>query len=152
MSRFGWITGILFFGIIMTSCQSPQGLDFRSVANTKLSNVTFEKATLSSDLTFYNPNNFGLELNRTDLDIFIDNNLLGHAAQNLQVQVPARKEFVIPLSMDVDIKNLYRNGLTSLMSKEVTIRALGSVKVGKFGAYKSFPVDYTTKQSFSFFN
>jgi len=52
--------------------------------------------------------------------------------------------------VDIDMKNLLKNGLTALTNKEVNVRLIGKIKVGKGGIYKSFPVDYTSKQVFSF--
>jgi hypothetical protein len=37
------------------------------------------------------------------------------------------------------------------MNKEVLVRAVGTVKVGKLGVYKNFKVDYSTTQQFSLF-
>ena len=38
-----------------------------------------------------------------------------------------------------------------MFNKNVSVRVLGSVKVGKAGIYKIFPVDYTSIQNFSLF-
>lgn len=92
-----------------------------------------------------------MELNRTDLDIYVDNNYLGHSSQDLQVAIPRRDIFTIPLKIDLDMKNLLLNGLTTLLNKEVNIRLLGKVKVGKAGVFKNFNVDYQTVQKFSMF-
>lgn len=144
-------TLLIGFTAILASCNEPKNLEFRELKNTKLSNIGFSAATLTADVVLYNPNNFGLELSRTDLDIFVENNLFGHTSQNVQVSIPRKEVFTLPLSMDIDTKNLLKNGFTAYSNKEVTIRALGSVKVGKMGVYKSFPVDYSTKQVFKLF-
>ena len=99
------------------------------------------------DLVYYNPNNFGLELNRTDLDIYIDSSYLGHSSQDLQVAIPKRDLFTIPLKVELDMKNLLKNGIIGLMNKQVNVRLLGKVKVGKAGVYKIFNVDYQTVQT-----
>lgn len=137
--------------IFLTSCHAPKDLVFKEFKNLSLEQLTFAGASLKVDLVYYNPNNFGLSLNRTDLDIFVDSSLLGHSSQDIQVAIPKRADFTIPLKIDLDMKNLLKNGLTAYMNKQVSIRALGSVKVGKAGIYKSFPVDYTTVQTFSMF-
>jgi LEA14-like dessication related protein len=103
------------------------------------------------DLIYYNPNNFGLELNRTDLDIFINNNYLGRTAQEYQVSIPRRAEFSIPIKIDVDMKNLLKNGFTTFINNEVMVKVTGSIRVGKINVFKSFPVNYEGKQQFTFF-
>ena len=135
---------------ILSSCRSPKDLEFREFKNLALENVGFSAAKLKVDVVYYNPNNFGLELNRTDLDIFVDSSFLGHSAQDVQVKVPRREQFSIPLVIDLDMKNLLKNGITALINKEVNIKVVGRVKVGKAGVFKSFPLTYTTRQKLSF--
>ena len=141
-----------FFSIIvfMSSCRNIKDLEFRDYENMRLENLGFSSTRLLVDLIYYNPNNFGMQLNNTDLDIFINDKLLGHSSQDLQVSIPRRKEFTLPMVVDIDMKNLLKNGLTAFTNKEVNVRLIGKIKVGKGGIYKSFPVDYTSKQVFSF--
>ena len=135
----------------MTSCREPKDLEFREFKNLTVSNLSFTDAVLKVDLVYYNPNNFGLQLSRTDLDLYVDSSFLGHSSQDIQVSIPKRDVFTLPLILKLDVKNLLKNGLTSLFNKEIDVRLLGKVKVGKAGVYKSFNVDYTSKQNFSMF-
>lgn len=149
-----FLTPLLFFSIsiiFLSSCREPKDLEFREFRNLKISNVGFSAAQVNVDLVYYNPNNFGLELNRTDLDVFVDSIFLGRSSQDLQVAVRRKDIFVLPLKIDVDMKNLLKNSLVTLLNKSVNVRLVGKVKVGKGGVFKSFPVDYTTVQSFSLY-
>ena len=137
--------------IVLPSCREPKSLEFKKFKNLSVDKLSFAGAALKVDLVYYNPNNFSLQLNRTDLDIFIDSTFLGHSSQDIQVAIPKRDIFTIPLKVDLDVKNLLKNGITSLLNKDVSVRVLGTVKVGKAGIYKSFPVDYTSVQNFSLF-
>ena len=139
---------MIFF---MTSCRTPKDLEFREFNGVKLDKLGFSASSLSVNLVYYNPNNFGLELNRTELDIFVDSVYLGHSSQVLQVPIPKRDVFTIPLRIDLDMKNLLKNSLITLFNKEVAIRTVGNVKVGKAGIYKNVKVDYTTRQQLSLF-
>lgn len=140
---------ILFIFFIFTpSCQAPKDLEFREFNNLALDKLGFSASVLKVDLVYYNPNNFGMELKRTELDIYVDSNLLGHSSQELQVAIPRKDVFTIPLKIDLDMKNLFKNGFITLLNKEITIRAVGDIKVGKAGVYKNFKVDYTTRQQF----
>jgi LEA14-like dessication related protein len=139
------------YPIILSSCRSPKDLVFREFKNISVDNIGFSAATLKVDVVYYNPNNFGLQLNRTDLDIYVDSNYLGHSAQDIQVNIPKRDQFTVPVKIDLDMQSLIKNGLTALLNKEVRIRVVGRIKVGKAGVFKSFPLDYVTMQRFSFF-
>jgi LEA14-like dessication related protein len=142
---------ILMVVIFATSCQAPKELVYRDFKNLKVENVGFAATTLKVDLIYYNPNNFGLQLKYTDLDIYVDNNYLGHSAQDYQITIPKLAEFTMPLAIEVDMKNLLKNALPSLLGKEVLVKITGSVKLGKANVYKTFPVSYEGLQRFSAF-
>ncbi len=137
--------------VILASCSSPKDLEFREYNSIALEKMGFTSSTLTMNLVYFNPNNFGMELKRTELDIYIDSSFLGHSSQELQVAIPRRDVFTVPLRVDVDMKNLLKNGIATLMNKQVNIRAVGSVKVGKAGVYKNFKVDYNGNHQFSLF-
>ncbi len=137
--------------IIATSCQAPKDLIYREFKNMKIEKVGFASTTLKLDLIYYNPNNYGLQLKYTDLDIFLDNTYLGHSSQDYQISIPKLTEFSIPLSIEVDMKNLLKNALPTLFGKEVLVKVTGTVKLGKANMYKSFPVLYEGMQKFSAF-
>ena len=139
------------FVIFMSSCRAPKDLEFREYNSVSLDKMSFSSSTLKMNLVYYNPNNFGLELKRTELDIYVDSTYLGHSSQELQVAIPRRDVFTIPLMVELDMKNLLKNGLTTLLNKEVMVRAVGNVKIGKAGVYKNIKVDYSSKQQFSLF-
>lgn len=151
MKSFKPFPTLLLFTFLMTACRAPQDLEFREFNNLSLDKLGFTASALKVDLVYYNPNNYGMELKRTELDIYVDSIFLGHSSQDLQVSIPRRDVFTIPLKVDLDMKNLFKNGLMTLINKQVQVRAVGNVKVGKAGVYKNFKVDYTTTQQFSLF-
>ena len=139
------------FVIFTTSCQAPKDLVYRDFKNLKLEKVGFAATTLKVDLVYYNPNNFGLQLKYTDLDIYVNSNYLGHSSQDYQITIPRLSEFTMPLAIEVDMKNLMKNAFPTLLGKEVLIKVTGTVKLGKANVYKTFPVNYESVQIFSAF-
>ena len=151
MKRFFPILLLITLVFFMPSCRTPKDLEFREYNSVSVENMGFTSSALKMNLVYYNPNNFGLELKRTELDIYVDSTFLGHSSQDLQVAVPKRGTFTIPLRVELDMKNLLKNGLTTLFNKQVLVRAIGNVKIGKAGVYKNFKVDYSSLQQFSLF-
>ena len=141
----------LFLTNLLTSCIGPKELEYREFKNLTIEKMGFSSSAIKMDLIYYNPNNFSLELNRMDLDIFINNNYLGKTSQDYQISIPRREEFSIPIKIDVDMKNLLKNGFTTFLNSEVTIKVTGTIKVGKLNVFKSFPVNYEGKQQFTLF-
>jgi LEA14-like dessication related protein len=136
---------------LLISCGTPKELEYRDFKNLVVEKVGFAATTLKMDLIYYNPNNFGMELNRTDLDIYINNNYLGRTSQEYQVAIPRVAEFAIPITIDVDMKNLLKNGLASFLTNEVMVKVEGTVRVGKLNVFKTFKVSYEGKQQLSIF-
>ena len=140
-----------FFIFLLTSCAAPKDLVYKDFQNLKIEKIGFASSLIKLELLYYNPNNFGLQLKRIDLDIFLDDNYLGHTAQEYQVSIPKRGDFVLPVQIDVDMKNVFKNTLNSLLGNEVKVKVIGTVKVGKANVFKSFPVNYEGLQKISFF-
>ena len=148
---FYYYLAFLIIVFLAPSCQAPKELVYRDFKNLKVEKVGFAATTLKVDLVYYNPNRFGLQLKYTDLDIYVDNSYLGHSAQDYQITIPRLAEFTMPLAIEVDMKNLLKNALPSLLGKEVLVKITGTVKLGKANVYKSFPVSYEGLQRFSAF-
>ncbi len=149
--RFYYPIAFLVLLFFATSCQAPKELVYRDFKNLKVEKMGFAATTLKVDLIYYNPNNFGLQLKYTDLDIYVDNNFLGHSSQDYQITIPRLSEFTLPMAIEVDMKNMLKNALPSLLGKEVLVKITGTVKLGKANVYKTFPVSYEGLQKFSAF-
>ena len=142
---------LLLLSILPLACSTPKALEYRTYKNFTIEKLGFSSSAVKLELVYFNPNNYGIELNSTDVDIFVNDSYLGHSAQNFQISIPKKEEFSIPLKIDVDMRNLLKNGLTTLLSHEVTVKITGSIKVGKSNVFMIFPVLYEGKQTFGFF-
>jgi hypothetical protein len=92
-----------------------------------------------------------MQLKNTDLDIFINGNLLGHSTTDTLINIPRRNTFLVPVKFNVDMQNAFKNAWNAFIGKEVLVRLSGKVKVGKGNVFMSFPINYETKQTFSMF-
>lgn len=141
----------LFLLSAFLSCSSPKALEYKTYHNFSIEKLGFNNSEISLDLEYYNPNNFGMQLKSTDLDIFINGNLLGHSSLDTLIRIPRRDTFNIPVKFNVDMQNVFKNAWNTLVGKEVLVRLSGKVRVGKANVFMSFPVEYESKQTFSFF-
>lgn len=145
------ITFILTLTILQFSCATIKPLEYRDFRNLTIYKFGLLATELKMELVYYNPNNFSLQLKFVDLDIFLDNIYVGHAMKEELVSITQREEFTIPVRIDLDMKNLLKNGMGILVRNEGVLKLTGSVKLGKGNVFKSFPVNYEEKQKFSFF-
>lgn len=149
--------GLLFFSMLVLltvfqlSCSTPKALEYREFKNFTVEKLGFSTSTVKMDLVYFNPNNYGLQLKSTNLDLYINDTYLGHTGQDYQVTIPQKSDFTIPLKMEVDMKNLFKNGFNALVKSQVIVKVSGSVKVGKANVFISFPVRYEGTQTFSVF-
>ncbi len=149
MIKNTWIFCFLIMAFL--SCSSPKALEYKTYHNFNIEKLGFNNSAVSLDLEYYNPNNYGLQLKSTDLDIFINGNLLGHSSLDTLIRIPRRNTFSIPVKFYVNMQNAFKNAWNTLIGKEVLVRLSGKVKVGKANVFMSIPVEYESKQTFSFF-
>jgi len=141
----------IFLMATLFSCSSPKELEYKTYHNFSVQKLGFDHSTIRLDLEYYNPNNFGMQLRNSDLDIFIDGALLGHSSFDTLIRIPRRNSFILPIKFDVNMQNIYKNALNTLLGKEVTVKLTGKLKIGKANVFMSLPVNYETKETFSLF-
>lgn len=139
-----------FLPFLLSSCSTPKELEYRDFKNFIINKVGFASSTAKMDMIYYNPNNFGLQLKRTDLNIYINGVFLGHSTQEYQVTIPKKDQFIIPVVLVVDMKNLLKNSLTALLNKQVMVKVTGSVRAGKANFFMTIPVNYEGLQEVEF--
>ena len=139
------------FLVILFSCSAPKSLEYKTFHNFSVQKLGYSNSTVKMELEYYNPNSFGMQLRNSDLDIFVDGNLLGHSSFDTLINIPRKNSFILPIKFDVAMQNLYKNAWTTLTGKEVIVKLKGKLKVGKANVFMSLPVDYETKETFSLF-
>ena len=133
------------------SCSRPQGFDYRRLENFTIDSLGFDKSTLKMNLVYFNPNNFGVNLRHVDCDIFVNHSFLGKYALDTTMHIARRSEFSLPSSVQVDMRNIYKNSLNVLFNQEIQIDIKGTTRVGKGGIFVNVPFTYSTKQKLSLF-
>lgn len=134
---------------LLLSCHSVKPLEYRKCVHWKLNKLGFSQSTLDLDLVYFNPNRIGLMLDQVELDVFLNGKSLGNTHQRTQIHIPGKQEFTLPVSINLDMKNLLGNAISSMMNEKVKLRTVGKVRVGKAGIYQWIPLDITNEMSMS---
>ncbi|MEI6265673.1 MAG: LEA type 2 family protein [Sphingobacteriia bacterium] len=142
---------LVFCCLILMACSKPKEFEYRDVRKVKLNSLGFNQSTLSFEIVYYNPNQFGLDLRKVDSDVFIDSLFLGKFQLDTIMHIERMSEFALPATIQLDMKNLLKHSASMLFHKEVLIEARGTVKVGKGGLFKTVPFNYQSKQALNLF-
>ena len=146
------IAPVLLLIYILTSCQKPQSFEYRDLKNFKVDSLGFEQSTISMDLVYFNPNNFGVDLKHIDCDVYVEHNYLGKYILDTSMHITKKSEFAVPSQMQVNMRNLLKNTLTSLFSSDLLLEVKGTTRVGKAGIYITVPFSYSGRHKFSMLN
>lgn len=148
-----FVTSLILVAIMacLVSCSSPKEIVYNQYKNLKIESLGFEKSTVRLDLEYYNPNNFGLQLRRTELDVNLNGSYLGRSISDTLINIARRDTFTIPIRFDVDMKNLFKNAFNTLSGNEITVKVSGKIKIGKANVFMSMPINYEGKHKFSVF-
>lgn len=137
--------------IFLASCKTPQSFEYRDLRNFKVDSLGFTESTVSMDLVYFNPNNFSVNLKNINCDVYVDHNYLGKYVLDTTMHIAKKSEFIVPSKMNVDMKNLFKNTVTSVFSKDLLLEVNGTTRVGKAGIYITVPFTYSGRHTFSLF-
>ena len=146
-----WKLLLASMALIFLSCYSPKALEYKTYHNFSIQKLGFNNSTIALELEYYNPNNFGLQLRNTDLDIFINGSRFGHSSSDTLINIPKKNTFILPIKFDVDMQNIFKNAMNTLLGKEVTVKLTGKLRIGKGNVFMSLPLNYESKETFSLF-
>lgn len=141
----------LLLAVLVIGCAKPQGFDYRDLRNFKIDKLGFGKSTVSMDLVYYNPNNFGVQLRKVDCDVYINDQYLGKYQLDTLMTIARKAEFTLPSTMQVDMKNIFKNTLSVLFSDDVLVKVKGTTRVGKGNFFINVPVNYEGRHKFELF-
>jgi LEA14-like dessication related protein len=145
------ISVLVLFTVLITACNKPQSFEYRGMQNLKVDSIGLVSSKISLELIYFNPNNFGVDLHNVNCDVYINHNYLGKYILDTVMHITKRSEFTIPSSMQVDMKNIFKNALGTFLSSQVLVELKGSTRVGKSGIFITVPFNYSAMEKFSMF-
>ncbi|TCZ65289.1 hypothetical protein [Flaviaesturariibacter aridisoli] len=135
--------------VLLSACTRIKDPEFRRVENFGVRKLGFEESTVGFSATYFNPNDFSVTVKEAVIDVRVDTVHLGQFHQPAEVAVIKNAEFSIPLEGTIGLQKALKFDLPGLLGKTVTLRADGSVEVGKAGIFISKPIHYEGTQTIS---
>lgn len=131
--------------LLLAGCTKIKDPEFRRVDNFHLKNFGLQQAVIAFNVTYFNPNKFGVTVKEAAADVYLDSVYLGKFVQDTTIAVKKNGEFSIPLSGAVSLQTVLSLNLQELSQREVLLRANGNVKVGKAGIFVAKSFNYQGK-------
>jgi LEA14-like dessication related protein len=135
--------------LFLAACKTSQirEPEYREIRAVRIMDIDLLHTTAGLDLVYYNPNDFGVQLNEARGDVYIDGMHLGRFGINDKVQVGKRKEFTVPAVIKLDNISAIRNHRDIWKKDEAVIRIEGFARVKKSGYVKEVPIRYEGTQN-----
>jgi len=134
---------------LLSSCKVFKVPEYKDFRNLKISGIGLKEFTLTMEMVYHNPNKFGFEIKKSDLDIYVDGLYLGKSFTDTLIHVDKKSDFIIPISLKADMKNIVKNAWNMLSHKSVLVQAKGTVNAGAIGLFKTFNIDYEGRHELS---
>jgi hypothetical protein len=141
---------LILFGILMliTSCAVKKRPIFLKVDNVKIIDVNNKTIKLGADAFFKNPNDIGGKFYTDSIQVWVNGAKLAKVSSE-PFRIPARKQFAIPMVVEIPIKRVFennRNGILgglvdSFLNKSVKVRYIGNLYFKTLGFSKTFPIN-----------
>jgi len=82
-----------------------------------------------------------------DVDILLKEEVVGHISQDLDITVPAKSDFEVPLKVSFSPNKLsfYSGVFNYIIGKPIETEFKGEMKVTYFGIVQKIPVEYKTE-------
>lgn len=95
--------------------------EFIKIANIRLSEIDNNFATCQADVVLLNPNKFNAKLIYTDISVFSNDLKVASINQTSVSEIPANKEFSLPLSCKINLVNsIGSQGLSGIIEKALS--------------------------------
>lgn len=132
---------------LFASCKKMKDPVFKGIENVRMNGLGVQSSSVTLDIRYLNPNNFRGHLSQAEGDAWVDSIYLGHFVVDTTVEIPANSEFLVPVKLALDMKQMLKHTLTTFMQDEVTLKITGKARAGKSGFYKNFSLSYLGKQN-----
>lgn len=147
MKKLALPTLVLALAVAGSSCKKPVAPEYIGVENVEVKSFGLKETKLGVTVKMFNPNNQRLQVKSADLDLYVNNELLGHSVLDSLVSIPKRDTFFLPLSVNVQTMGTAARMVQSMADTSVMLKVTGIARLGKSGVFVNYPVNYEGKQN-----
>ena len=135
---------LVIIGLLVSSCLPKEQVVFKSVKNLVLDGGLDGEPLLKGEAVFFNPNKIQTKLKEINVDILVDGKKAARVDQQMNLIVPGRSEFTIPIQANISLKEF---GLLDAVigffgGKSYQVQFTGYLRVAVHGITVKVPVKY----------
>lgn len=144
--------GIVFLMsiVLLISCSINEKPIFVNVDNFKVVDATSKKISITASAHFENPNDVGGKLETDGIKVLV-NDVEMAEMKSEAFEVPARKEFIVPMAVDIPLDSLQKkldtnflaNLIGTLLSQKMKVQFKGKIKYKVLGYSNYYDIDET---------
>ena len=132
----------------LISCRKPEAPEYLGFHDFSVQTFSMDESLLHTQLSFYNPNPYTMELKRGDVNVYLDDKLANHYVMDSTIYIPRKDTFYVPLNLKISPKFLIGSALSILMNNnKIKVRLEGSVRVKRSGVSFNVPINYEVMQT-----
>lgn len=146
-----------FLFVLINSCSVKEKPVFIKVDNLKITSVSSDTIRLKAEAFFKNPNNVGGKIATDEIKVIINGAEVAQVFSD-EFEVPARKEFTIPLRVVIPASRVFENNkngilgglINSIFNKSVKVQFKGALKYKVLGFSNVYLIDKTEEIKIKF--
>jgi LEA14-like dessication related protein len=129
------------------SCTQPLAPEYLGIHDFSIQTFSMDESLLHTQLSFYNPNPFTMELKRGDVTVYLDDKLANHYIMDSTINIPRKDTFYVPLNLKVSPRFLIGSALRMLMNdNKIKVRLEGSIRIKRGSISFNVPINYEVIQ------
>jgi LEA14-like dessication related protein len=90
MKTMKFFVPVFITACLLGSCSKPLAPKYLGYQNFRLAKASFGDNILTTDIRLYNPNNYPLQLKSASMDVYFNNNFLGHSSLDTLIVLPGK--------------------------------------------------------------
>jgi len=151
INRIGsfWIGTLLLISFSVISCSIIDPPTLVQVIDTKVEKFSTKEIAVEVTLKIKNPNNFNIKVTKSNLDIFLNDALLGTALNNNKICLKKESTENHKILLSMSNSQLSKNALSMIMGAtlggKMDIRVKGYIKGKAMMISKKVPIEFSHK-------
>ena len=113
--------------------------------NLRFHEVEASESTLYLEMKCFNPNKVKLKIKKAAGNAYLNDSYLGHFRVDTLIRLLPKQNFIIPVTLVVDMKNVLKNPMAALLQSTVTLKFEGKAKLGKGFFYVNYPIRHSAE-------